>query len=76
VASVYLWIAAVFTFFGIIHSAVPDGNLYLPWHLAGMARQIPYQFTVAYVILALLLLVLASTKESAHPPPAEAERNA
>jgi AGZA family xanthine/uracil permease-like MFS transporter len=71
-ASVYLWIAAGFTFFGIIHSAVPDGNIYLPWHLEGMARQVPYQFTAGYVVLALLLLLLSSTKESAHAPAPEA----
>jgi AGZA family xanthine/uracil permease-like MFS transporter len=61
-ASLYLWIAAGFTFFGIIHSAVPDGTMYLPWHLEGLAPQIPYQFTAGYVVLALLILLLSSTR--------------
>ena len=67
-AAVYLWVAAGFTFFGVIHSAVPDGNMYLPWHLAGMARQVPYQFTAGYVVLALLVLLLSSTGVRALAP--------
>jgi AGZA family xanthine/uracil permease-like MFS transporter len=67
-ASVYLWIAAGFTFFGVIHSAMPEGTMYLPWHLTDMARQIPYQFTAGYLVLALVVLVLSFTKASAHAP--------
>ncbi len=61
---VYLLILAGFTFFGIIHSAMPDGNMYLPWTLEGVSRQVPYQFTAGYVVLALMLLLLSFTKES------------
>jgi AGZA family xanthine/uracil permease-like MFS transporter len=59
-ASIYLWIAAGFTLFGVIHSALPEGTMYLPWHLEGMARQIPYQFTAGYVVLAVVVPLLGS----------------
>jgi adenine/guanine/hypoxanthine permease len=66
-ASAYLWICAAFTFFGIIHSALKEGNMYLPWNLPSPANQVPYLFTSAYVILSLLLLALSFTKESKEP---------
>src|SRR5207248_6938600 len=50
-ASFYLLLCAAFTFFGIIHSALPEGNMYLPWLLPDSARRIPYQFTAGYVVL-------------------------
>lgn len=71
-AALYLWIAAGLTFFGIIHSAIPDGNMYLPWTLTGPALQIPYQFTTGYVVLGLVIFCLSFTKESREAPPAGA----
>ncbi|MGE5343942.1 MAG: hypothetical protein ACM3SY_20920 [Candidatus Omnitrophota bacterium] len=67
-ASIYLWICAVFTFFGIIHSAIPDGSMYVPWNLTAPANQVPYQFTAAYVVLALMLWALSFTRESKEKP--------
>ena len=66
-ASIYLLITAAFTFFGVIHSANPDGNMYFPWQLTGMFQQIPYQFTAAYVVLAAMLFFLSYTKQSKEP---------
>ncbi|MHB8338195.1 MAG: SulP family inorganic anion transporter [Ignavibacteriaceae bacterium] len=63
-ASVYLGIMAVLTFFGVIHSAIPEGNMYFPWQLQDFIRQIPYQFSSAYLILAVMLFLLSFTKES------------
>jgi AGZA family xanthine/uracil permease-like MFS transporter len=54
----YLAILAVFSFFGVIHSATVDGNMYLPWHLAAAEARIAYQFAVAYFALAVLILAL------------------
>jgi adenine/guanine/hypoxanthine permease len=70
VAVMYALILAGLTFFGVIHSASPDGVMYLPWNLAHMARQIPYQFTLAYVVLAGMLALLTFTKGSREPAPA------
>ena len=66
-----LLILAGLTFFGVIHSASPDGVMYLPWTLTPMAQQIPYQFTLAYVVLAGMLLLLTLTKESREPVPVQ-----
>lgn len=69
-AAIYLFILAFLTFFGIIHSAMPEGTMYLPWTLSEPYRQIPYQFTAAYLILAMLALIASLTgqdKKSAQP---------
>lgn len=63
-SAVYLAILAVLAFFGVIHSSSPDGVMYLPWKLYGIAQQIPYQFALAYLVLAVLLLLLSRTAES------------
>jgi hypothetical protein len=46
---------------------MPDGMMYLPWNLTGMARQVPYQFAAAYIALAGLFFALSFTKESKEP---------
>ena len=66
-ASVYLCILALLAFFGVIHSSSPDGLMYLPWTLKGVALQIPYQFATAYVALALLFLGLSFTPQAREP---------
>jgi AGZA family xanthine/uracil permease-like MFS transporter len=66
-AAVYLFVLAFLSFFGVIHSASPDGLMYLPWELAGTARQVAFQFAGAYLILGLMLLALSKTRESKEP---------
>jgi adenine/guanine/hypoxanthine permease len=68
-SAAYLLVLACFSFVGIIHSAMPEGNMYLPWSLAEPFRRIPYQFTTAYVALALLFLGLSFSRESREPVP-------
>jgi adenine/guanine/hypoxanthine permease len=63
-AIVYLFVLAALSFFGVIHSASPDGLMYMPWELSGAARQIPFQFAGAYLILGVMLWLLSLTKES------------
>ncbi len=60
--SLYLLILSVFSFFGIIHSASPDANIYLPWLLAGTSRLIPYEFGQSYLLLAVMMFLLSYTK--------------
>jgi AGZA family xanthine/uracil permease-like MFS transporter len=67
ISALYLLILAVFAFFGIIHSASPDGGMYFPWKLSGLAQQIPYQFAIAYAVLAALFLLLSRTKGGSEP---------
>jgi AGZA family xanthine/uracil permease-like MFS transporter len=66
-ASTYLAVLAALAFFGIVHSSSPDGLMYLPWTLSGLARQVPYQFAMAYLALAALILALSRTAASREP---------
>lgn len=68
-SAVYLLLLAGLAFFGVVHSASPDGAMYLPWTLEGVLRQIPYQFTTAYIVLAFVFLLLSLTRESRAPAP-------
>ena len=71
-SALYPVILALFSFFGIVHSSSPDGNVYLPWNLPGeLERAIPYQFALGYLALAGLLLALSLTKESREPVPSD-----
>jgi AGZA family xanthine/uracil permease-like MFS transporter len=63
-AMVYALVCAAFTFFGVIHSAMPDGNMYFPWELTNPMRLVPYQFTAAYLVLAAMIFVLSFTQGS------------
>jgi AGZA family xanthine/uracil permease-like MFS transporter len=67
ISALYLVALASLTFFGVIHSASPDGVMYLPWNLPPIARQIPYQFTLAYLVLAGVLAILAFANEPPEP---------
>lgn len=58
-AALYAFTCALLTYFGLIHSALPDGNMYLPWNLPEAARRVPDQFAVAYFALALLFVALS-----------------
>jgi hypothetical protein len=53
----------------VIHSVSPDGNMYLPWTLATLERALVSQFTTAYVVVGVLLLLLSLTRESRQTPP-------
>jgi AGZA family xanthine/uracil permease-like MFS transporter len=67
ISAFYLVLLAVCSFFGVIHSALPDGSMYFPWTLEGIAKQVPYQFAVAYGALALFFFLMSWTKESRLP---------
>jgi AGZA family xanthine/uracil permease-like MFS transporter len=56
------WIAllgGMLTLFGVIHSVLPAGNLYLPWLLAPAMRTLAFQFAGAYLALAGVLWMLS-----------------
>jgi adenine/guanine/hypoxanthine permease len=46
---------AFFTLFGMIHSVLPTGEVYLPWTVASHAH---FMIALAYVLLSLILLTL------------------
>jgi adenine/guanine/hypoxanthine permease len=57
-AALVLGIAATLSLFGLIHSVLPTGGVYLPWSAALAGSHLPYQWTAGYAALALLILLL------------------
>ncbi len=62
-AALSLVTASVLSFFGLIHSVFPNGDLYLPWKikeagLTGRALSIPYEFSAGYLFAALALVLM------------------
>lgn len=51
-ASFYFYVAAVLSLFGIVHSPLADGGLFVPWSVQSSA---PIAFGAAYVILGVML---------------------
>lgn len=72
ISALYLVVLAALSFFGVIHSVMPDGNMYLPWTLPEEdLRDVPYQFSVGYLALAAMFFGLSFTKESKEPMPTD-----
>ncbi|EGC28709.1 hypothetical protein DICPUDRAFT_51698 [Dictyostelium purpureum] len=61
-ASIFLACCGVLTFFGIIHSVNPNGEVYVPWH---SGSKIPYHWTAAYFLISLITLLISFLKT--HP---------
>ncbi len=47
-------VCGVLTLFGIIHSVLPTGELYLPWHIK---NNVHYMLAIAYLALSCILLL-------------------
>jgi AGZA family xanthine/uracil permease-like MFS transporter len=52
-ASLYLFICAVCTLFGLIHSVTPSGEIYLPWRIDS---HFVWQITLGYILVGAGLL--------------------
>ena len=59
-AAAYLAVAGVFSLFGIIHSPLPSGEIFLPWRIASGA---PYAFAAGYGAAALLLVLVGRGRD-------------
>jgi AGZA family xanthine/uracil permease-like MFS transporter len=55
-AALYCTVCAALTLFGIIHSVMPSGELYLPWRVTSTHAH--YMLAVAYLALSCILLSL------------------
>jgi AGZA family xanthine/uracil permease-like MFS transporter len=85
-AAIYFLIAALFTFFGVIHSPLPSEEIGLPYPVlaklyteapafASAAQyQTPYHWAGAYGLVALILFVLARASDSGAAPADVSER--
>src|SRR5262249_37724761 len=59
-ASAVLCVCGGLSLFGFIHSVFTSGGVYFPWHLT--TTTLPYHWTIGYVGLAVILLVMASMR--------------
>jgi len=55
-AALYACVCAVFTLFGIIHSVLPTGEIYLPWMVA---TKVHYTIALGYALLAGVFLSMS-----------------
>jgi AGZA family xanthine/uracil permease-like MFS transporter len=69
VAVATLLAGAALTLFGVIHSVDPTGAMYLPWRLTGVGRMLAFQFTAAYIVLAVVIGLLSLQREPQPSPP-------
>jgi adenine/guanine/hypoxanthine permease len=58
-ASAVLAVCGVLSLFGFIHSVLPSGGVYLPWHLTSV---LPYHWSIGYVGLAALVYGMSMTR--------------
>eukprot|EP01133_Synstelium_polycarpum_P014929 gene14929-17653_t len=58
-SALFLAITSVITFFGVIHSVNPNGEVYLPWK---SGSTIPYQWSAGYMIIAVITFLFSYLK--------------
>jgi AGZA family xanthine/uracil permease-like MFS transporter len=56
-AAIWFLLAGGLALFGVIHSPLPGGRLFLPWQLDAAMQPYPLRFAVGYAVAAALLLV-------------------
>ncbi len=80
-AATALFLAAVFSLFGVIHSVYPSGRLYLPWNLeisveSGLVERslsLPYELAAGYVLAGVTILFMFFAGPAHRMGPAEEE---
>lgn len=69
-AALFLSVASILSLFGIIHSVLDTGSMYLPWSLKEMAideriKTLPYEISGAYMLCAAFLVMVGLKSETA-----------
>ncbi len=60
-----LAICSALSFFGVIHSVLPTGGIYLPWSAALHGSVAPYHWAASYALVAAMIVALGATRRSA-----------
>ena len=60
-SSVTLAICSALSFFGVIHSVLPTGGIYLPWSPSLQGSVAPYHWAVAYAVVAIMIAALGAS---------------
>jgi AGZA family xanthine/uracil permease-like MFS transporter len=69
-----LFVCAGLSLFGLIHSVLPTGGVYLPGSAVLEGSTIPYRWAGAYALFAVIVILLSRTRafrESAAQPLAQ-----
>jgi AGZA family xanthine/uracil permease-like MFS transporter len=66
-----LAVAAALSLFGLIHSVLPSGGIYVPWSASLLGSNVPYHWAVAYGAVALMVAALGTMDRNAEPPALE-----
>ena len=66
--AVTLAVAAGLTLFGLIHSVLPAGGIYVPWSPALLGSRMPYHWAAAYAAVALMVLALGAGDRGERAP--------
>ena len=61
-SSVTLAICSALSFFGVIHSVLPTGGIYLPWSAALHGSVAPYHWAAASALVAIMIAALGATR--------------
>jgi adenine/guanine/hypoxanthine permease len=56
-----LALCSALSLFGVIHSVLPTGGIYLPWSGALRGSVAPYHWAAAYAVVAIMIVALAAT---------------
>jgi len=59
-AALCAFVCALLTLFGVIHSVLPTGELYLPWKIS---KNAPYMVSAAYLALSGILFLLTKPQD-------------
>src|SRR6266545_4773672 len=60
-----LAICSALSFFGVIHSVLPTGGIYLPWSAALHGSVAPYHWAASYALVAVMIVALGATRHPA-----------
>jgi adenine/guanine/hypoxanthine permease len=56
-----LALCSLLSLFGVIHSVLPTGGIYVPWSAALLGSVAPYHWAAAYALVALMIAALGAT---------------
>ena len=63
-----LAVCAGLSFFGVIHSVLPTGGIYVPWSGALHGSTAPYHWAAGYALVVVMILALAASSRATAAP--------
>lgn len=70
-AATFFFIATICTLFGVMHSPLPGGPVFLPWELGAAEKSIMCRYAIGYASVAVILLLLDTVSRPRRDPLSE-----